>query len=185
MRDELLDILDDSAAAEATAWLREVIASQETSFQQRSFYYAFSGVSRHFDKTGRVTCEGSPFDGWAEFRVARVALLSVLAAQEETAFLETYLAILNTADLREQVALFSALPFLPDSNALIEPVVDGLRSNIVDVFAAIALDNPFPAKHFSDEAWTQMVLKAIFIARPLYRIVGSAKISAFPKRAQI
>ncbi|MEM7699967.1 MAG: EboA domain-containing protein, partial [Verrucomicrobiota bacterium] len=46
-----------------------------------------------------------------------------------------------------------------------------LRTNIVDVFDAIALDNAYPADHFSDDSWNQMVLKCLFIDRPLHRIV--------------
>lgn len=173
MRERILTLLSETAAPDAVSWLQQTIAAQEAAFEKRPFYYAFSGVSRHFDKGGCLAADADEvFGGWDEFRCARVALLLFLAGQEEEVFVETFHALLNTADLREQVALFSALPWLPHPERLREAAVDGLRSNIIDVFDAIALDNSFPAEFFSEEAWNQMVLKAIFITRPLYRITG-------------
>ncbi|MDF1824086.1 MAG: EboA domain-containing protein [Verrucomicrobiales bacterium] len=173
MRERILHLLSENASPDAVSWLQHTLAGQDVNFDKRPFYYAFSGVSRHFDKSGTIP-KGSDetFGGWDEYRLARVALLLLLAKQDETTFVETFHALLNTADLREQVALFSALPWLPHPEKLLESAVDGLRSNIIDIFDSIALDNAFAAQHFSDEAWNQMVLKAIFITRPLYRITG-------------
>lgn len=184
MRDLLTDLLKSSAPSEAVAWLQDRIAEQVDRFSKRPFYYAFSGVSRHFPKRGEITIApelagalraeipGFTVEHWDQFRLARVLLLLALAGEEKAEFLETIEALLNTADLREQAAIYSAFPLLPHQEALVESAVDGLRSNIVDVFDAIALNNPFPASHFTDAAWNQMVLKAIFIGRPLYRIAG-------------
>jgi len=175
MRDTLIDTLALSADADAISWLRQTLSELSENFEKRPFYYAFSGVSRRFDKSATIQgSDESLFEGWDKYRAARVALLLVLAEQEKETFLETFFAVLNTADIREQIALFSALQWMPHQEELVEPAVDGLRSNIVDIFDAIALNNPFPQKHFTDEAWNQMVLKAIFITRPLYRIHGIA-----------
>lgn len=175
MRDTLLDALSSSATPDAVEWLRGQIEELTTSFEKRPFYYAFSGVSRRFSKTATIQSSDDTIDGWDEFRAARAALLLVLAQQEKEVFLETFSAVLNTADIREQVALFSALRWMPHQEELVESAVDGLRTNIVDIYDSIALDNPFPQEHFTEEAWTQMVLKAIFITRPLHRIHGIEK----------
>ena len=158
--------------------MREAIEKGSENFEKRPFYYAFSGVSRHFHKQAPVTasdsqaqgvrdaCTNFGLEGWDEFRLARVILLLHLADQEEEVFLETIEALLNTADLREQAAIFSSYSLLPAQEELVESAIDGLRSNIVDIFDSIALGNPFPAAHFSDEAWNQMILKMFFINRP-------------------
>lgn len=182
MRALLLDILRTSAPPEAVSWLGKTLAEIETDFQRRPFYYAFSGISRRFPKHGtleareeslaalREAAPGMSVADWDQFRLARVILLLALAGQDRTTFLESLAALRNTADLRELAAIYSAYPLLPHPEELVESAIDGLRSNIVDVFDSIALDNPFPARHFSEAAWNQMVLKAIFISRPLYRI---------------
>ena len=184
MRDLLSPILAATAPASAMTWLSDTIRDQETSFQKRPFYYAFSGVSRHFDKRGSVEVtdeQSQALDGqvpgfsvkwWDQFRLARVILLLTLGKQDKATFLETIAALLNTADLREQAAIYSAFPLLPHQADLVEAAVDGLRSNIIDIFDSLALQNPFPATHFSKEEWNQMVLKAIFISRPIYKIFG-------------
>lgn len=185
MRKILQSILANSVPSESLSWLEERVAALTDSFEKRPFYYAFSGVSRHFPKRGGLVITeanardlagelpGFSLEGWDPFRLARVRLLdAVLASQEKNTCLDTLAALRNTADLREQCAIFSAYSLFPHPEKLVESAVDGLRTNIVDVFDSIALGNPFPAEHFADGAWNQMVLKALFMERPLHRIHG-------------
>lgn len=187
LEEKLLEILQRSASPDAMDWLKKECAAQRSEFVQRSFYYAFSGVSRRFDKKGGLEIQdgdpdslsaefaGFTVEGWDQFRLGRVILLLVLAEQDEEVFLETIGKLLGTADLREQAAIYSSFPLLPAGEKLVELATDGLRTNIVDVFDSIALGNPYPSKYFSDEAWNQMVLKALFISRPVYKIIGIDK----------
>ena len=187
MFDKLLQILNQNAESGAIAWLESTVAEQRAAFQQRPFYFAFSGVSRRFDRKGRLAVSeadlasmaeevpGFTIAGWDQFRLARVLLLLLLAKQSAETYRDTLESLLGSADLREQTAIFSAFPLLPDPEFLVPMAREGLRTNIVDVFDAIALNNPFPARHFPEAAWNQLVLKALFIHRPLYRIHGIDK----------
>ena len=49
---------------------------------------------------------------------------------------------------------------------------EGVRSNITTVFNAIALDNPYPKEYLEQDPFNQIVLKALFVGSPLFRIVG-------------
>jgi len=177
--------LDRLAPAEAVAWLDVVLAKQEEGFAARPFYYAFSGATRRFPKTlvddsevlwpASLRLDMIPDftpHGWTLDQLARTVLLLSLARQERDVFLSTYAALHDTADMRESVALLAALPLLPCPEALVAHAREGLRSNIVSVFDAVALHNSFPMCWFDDEGWNQMILKCLFIRRPLYRVVG-------------
>jgi hypothetical protein len=40
------------------------------------------------------------------------------------------------------------------------------------VFESIACDNPYPVRCFDDGTWRQLVIKAVFIEAPLWRVYG-------------
>lgn len=189
--DLLFSTLAATAEADSMAWLEEERTRLTRDFAEIPFFFAFSGVSRRFDRsataafapeiaaalTARVP--GLCLEDWDAFRLARTILLGVLETRSPADRLHTLHRLASTADIREQIALFGALPFLPDPRELVDMARDGLRTNIVSVFDAIALRNPFPARHFPEEAWNQMVLKALFLGRPLYQVHGfEARINA-------
>jgi hypothetical protein len=49
---------------------------------------------------------------------------------------------------------------------------EAVRSNVGNVFDALVTHNPYPAKHFNELAWNQLVLKTIFNDKPIHYIVG-------------
>ena len=49
---------------------------------------------------------------------------------------------------------------------------EGLRSNITPVFCAVAHRNPYPVEQLAEDAWNQMVLKALFVGAELDPIEG-------------
>jgi hypothetical protein len=80
--------------------------------------------------------------------------------------------LFETGDIYEQEALYSSLCILPHQELLASRASEGLRSNMTTVFDAVALNNPFPAEQLNEMAWNQLVLKAIFLQRPMYQIIG-------------
>jgi hypothetical protein len=64
-----------------------------------------------------------------------------------------------------------ALPLLPDAERFVPLAVEACRTSVQTVFDAIACENPFPADHFPDLNFNQMVLKAMFNGVQLARIV--------------
>jgi hypothetical protein len=78
----------------------------------------------------------------------------------------------RTGDNNERVALLRALPLLPEPARFTELAIEACRTHVLDVFAAIACDNPFPAQHFPEPNFNQLVIKSLFLELPLARVHG-------------
>lgn len=142
------------------------------------FYLTFSSAARKTAKTslqlnedqvGRLRSVQPAFNlaTWTVDELSRVVFMTTLSVEHNQAILDK---LFDTADMRESVALFKGLFFLDNAEAFKMRAIDGLRTNITHVFDAIALDNVFPSLYFEEAPWNQMVLKAIFMQRPIYRI---------------
>jgi len=102
----------------------------------------------------------------------RAALLATALEGLSERRLEVALALFEGGELGEQESLLRTLSFLPEP-ALYVPVAElGVRTNAQRLFAAIACENPYPARHFSAPAFNQMVLKAVFVEVSVRRIEG-------------
>ena len=81
-------------------------------------------------------------------------------------------ALFESGELGEQESLLRTLALLPDPARFVEIALLGCRTNARRVFEAVACDNVYPERHFSELSFNQMVLKAIFIEAPASRIEG-------------
>lgn len=108
-------------------------------------------------------------DTWSLPTLARVWLMHQVPAVDAV---EVFGKLLRHAEIREQVAVYRGLYTLANPEAFTAEVAEGVRTNMVDVFDAVGLDNPIGAWLLDDGGFAQLVLKAVFMARPLYRIVG-------------
>ena len=80
--------------------------------------------------------------------------------------------LFQTADVREQQLIVLVLPLLKLPGRFVHIASEATRTNIVPVFSSLALQNPFPAVHFSENQWNQMVLKTVFVGCDITEIVG-------------
>lgn len=112
--------------------------------------------------------------GWVPgaLSLSQAARLLLLLSASTEDFLRRFEKIVLTADVGEQVTLFRGLPIYPVGDQLLPFAQEALRGNIRSVFEAVAHDNPYPAEHFDEGAWNQMVLKALFIGSYLHPIQG-------------
>ena len=178
-------LLAEGADEKSLNWIRIQGEKIEKSGNSNSLFISFSQASRYFKKVSISLSEdvetkihanyaNLEVSYWNLLQIARTYLVMKLPLEKETWF-KTINQLFETGDLYEQQALFAALPVLPFQSELIPRAIDGLRTNISVVFDAIALNNPFPSTYFPEANWNQMVLKAIFMQRPLYRIQNLEK----------
>jgi hypothetical protein len=115
---------------------------------------------------------GYSVEDWGIVRLSRVWLLSCLDTANKEEYCRHLETLFDTAEMNEMVALYSALPLLEYPEKWLFRATDAVRSNMGVVFDAVALKNPYPTKHFTELAWNQLVLKAIFNDKPIHFIVG-------------
>lgn len=109
---------------------------------------------------------------WTADQAARALLLLSLPAQDADAYVKKVETLFGTADMGELVALYGSLPLLPYAKRFTKRAAEGVRTNMGDVYEAVALENPYPADYMEEESWNQVVLKTLFVGKPLHRIYG-------------
>lgn len=109
---------------------------------------------------------------WNRLELLRVALILARPDLSSDAFAGEFEALFRFADEGETCALYRALPLLPAPERFVWRAGEACRSNMLSVFAAVALDSPYPVTYFDDTAWHQLVMKAVFVEAPLERIEG-------------
>ena len=166
---------------EALTWLGDKATLLSSGAPEKSVFPAYSAALRHSGKNSlnldaaalqlaASVVEGWNPGDWTADQAARIFLLLALPPSEASAVLMARLY--QTADVGEAVALQKALPLLPNPTAHMAWARDGIRSNIQLVFEAVSLRNPYPARHFDDVGWNQMVTKTFFMESPLDQVWG-------------
>lgn len=177
----LFHCLEKHAKPASIEWLllqKQKLAADPAAF---IFFMAFSQTSRYFKKDLLTLSEeelkeanqlvsGFRPDQWDQLQTARSFLLLNYPAETATRWLLTVTQLFETADAHEQQSLYAALPIMPFPELMVARAEEGLRTNITTVFDAIALNNPYPGKYLETAAWNQMVIKGVFLERPLYKI---------------
>jgi hypothetical protein len=174
--------LDQRLEAASTQWLRESVATLKGGGTDRDLFRCISLASRKLGK-GPLALDAAALavaekarPGWdpAQWTVdqaARIRLLLAAATDSDT-FVRRLDQLCATADLDELVAFYCGLPIYPDPPRHRLRAAEGLRTNMKVVFEAVAHRNPYPAEQLPEDAWNQMVLKALFVGSTLAPIVG-------------
>lgn len=180
MKHTLWKIIARRGEEKSITWLRQKAEQIESSSTNSTFFLAFSQASRFFKKDNlelsseekdqaKKLIPGFEPSHWDLLQTARTYLLLHFPQEKERWFAGIN-QLFETGDMYEQQALYAALPLMPFQDDLLPRAIDGCRTNMTLIFDAIALNNPFPGRYFPEANWNQMVLKSIFMQRPLYRI---------------
>lgn len=185
--DKTLNVLKNwltaQAPKDAISWLNDKEKQILTAQSPAIFYMTFSAIPTHFPKemltlnnaqlkeTETIRNRWRPFR-WSVDQVARTHLLLFVAQHKPDEFKQMLDKIFSAADLYELIALYQALPLFPHPEQFTLHATNGIRSNMLSVFDAIALSNPYPADFFNDTAWNQVVLKTLFVESEIERVIG-------------
>jgi len=183
LNDFFLQIIRQNLSGDALEWLKtkvELIKTEEKSIQLN---LTFSHLPRlagkqpivlHTEDKTKIAqlLPGFSLKEWTADRLSRVWLLMQLSDECKDTYIKKISGLFIGSEMNEQIALYSALPFLSYADEWVSRCEDGIRSNIGTVLEAIMYHNPYPAHFLSEGAWNQLVLKAFFTDKDVYCIVG-------------
>ncbi len=150
---------------------------------QKALFLAFGLVPRKVGKADLTLTEvdrnaaealrpGWAPVGWSIDQLVRTLFVLTYPAADPAAYHKTLDLMFATGEVGELVALYQALPLLPDQPSHTLRAAEGVRNNIKAVFCAVAHHNPFPSEQFSDDQWNQLILKCLFIGVSLRNVIG-------------
>ncbi|ACB53800.1 conserved hypothetical protein [Crocosphaera subtropica ATCC 51142] len=179
----LQNCLEKQLHQSALTWLNWTIEKLLDNPSSHSLFIGFSQTPRQVGKanlslsqeaisTARQLRPGWMPEYWTVDQAVRTLLLLNFQTDEPQEYLASVEKLFSAADVAEQIALYQSLPVLPYPQQFKARAIEGLRTNMVTVFNAIALHNPYPKDYFQEAAWNQMVLKALFVESHLSQIQG-------------
>jgi len=170
------------AEPQAAGWFRRNLDSDQFA-SSTALRAAFAGAGR---RLGGTEPELAPDDlaqlrqagivapeRWRLTTFARAAILmralDALPPGQHPGFVRE---LYRRGDFHEQSAVLQSLILLPEPDRFVALAVEACRTNVRDVFEAIACENIYPAAHFADPNFNQLVIKAFFIGIAVRRIAG-------------
>jgi len=179
----LMDVATRHLPQDVLRFVQQGVPEAGQPFQRGPFFGYFAGVGRRTRELGfalspdeRLVMQDlgiSVPEAWSLGATVRVALLALACAALDPA---EHLPLLKEAyakgDNGERGAVLRALALLPEPRRFLDIAAEACRTNVPDVFEAIACDNPFAARFFPDQSYNQLVIKALFLDVPLARVQG-------------
>lgn len=168
-------IIQSKLSASELNWFKNNIVFEKNA----QFFQTFGLISRNIPSTIlQLTTEekalleelypGFTPSNWDLQQLCRSLLMTHLPLDQNVEIVKN---LAEMAAIKELVCLYKGLYFLKNAPDFVLLVQEGIRTNMVAVFDAIALENPFASKYLPVDAWNQLVLKAVFMGRPLYQII--------------
>lgn len=168
--DKIFSLFSENSSPKESDWVNSKIAADIEKLPS-----AFVAAPRFISKNQvdvSVLFEGAKGRTWTLDKLVRVFFLLKIDNSSKDKYTSVIESLFETAEVNEAVALYSSLPFLPYPGYWKFKATEAVRSNIGPVFDALAFGNPYPAEHFSDLEWNQLVLKCIFNDKPIHLIEG-------------
>lgn len=176
----IMDALEHSAAPEAVAWIREGIdVLSSVDGWEDALAPRFTGASHRLgqdvlsDRPRRLNCACGSIElaAWSRGDAGRACLLVSAVGDARPSWESVVRRLFRHGDESERVAVVRALCLLPDPCALTDIALEAGRANSLCLYAALALDNPFPAACYDDHTFNQVVLKCLFNGLSVGRII--------------
>ena len=172
---QLFGIMAPNLEKETAAWLSGKLEAMIRDRSARDLYLTYTLLATKVSQGQNVHFPGSDeaLENYLKthrtslLEIARMYVLSSVLDADKDYFLPKVAQLIQVADTGELKTFLRYLFILPHAGEFRQVAVEALRTNIATIFDAIALDNPYPAKYFTEAQWNQMYLKAAFMQRDL------------------
>jgi hypothetical protein len=181
--DLLTRCIERTVSSDATNWLRQALPEPSALADENKLARALGLVPRRLGRADMIFTDSDSKDaealhsGWDLYglsidQAARIVIVLASYRGDDRAFANTVESLCRTAEVNELIAYYRGLAIFPAPLLLRSRAREGIRSAVTPVFEAVAHRNPFPRTMFDQDAWNQMVLKALFIGSRLDPIQG-------------
>lgn len=183
---QLTNMLMANASDATRAWLTSTLDTLQQPTESldqlgNDMAIAMPQATRYFPDTP-VTIE-LPLAGgswqpphWSSVDVAQILIVLVALAAQARSIGMTNSAIVEIAcrygDDRERASIIKGLNWLDDTGEMTLFAVDTGRTNSAQLFSAIALHNPYPARHYSEQQFNQLAFKSLFMGLNIEYMMG-------------
>lgn len=176
----IADLLAGRVSPEAAAWLAGALEDVK---EPDHLATRWSGAGRRLGRGALSLNEAEAValraagtfvpQGWGADECGRALLLvNALGGQPSGAHVAVVEDLYRTGETRERQALLRVLAYLPEPARFTPIAVESVRGNVLPELEALACENPFPAHHFDELAFNQLVMKSLFNGIALRRIEG-------------
>ena len=170
-----------SAATDAAGidWLAAAAAEINAAAEPGEILLRLFPAARRRLGAGRLTATEQDLEttdgrlrlgAWSPGDAGRAILLLDVVRQGGGSELVT--TVYQAGDESERISVTRALSLLDLGDNLKSLALQTGRINSKILYAALALDNPFPSAHYSEQEFNQLVLKSLFIGLPIEAVVG-------------
>ena len=166
----LYDMIKNTLNSAELAWLDNAVSTLATSSDPINQLLDLSVVVKR-QITSAINSTEATLRYCDNSEIIRLLLLLSLFEQHpelhNKATLKQYY---QAGDSSEKAALLKGLSLLDPQGEAVNLAVNAARCNSVDEFSALALFNDYPAEHFAELNFNQLVLKTLFIGLDISQI---------------
>ncbi|MDQ1856023.1 EboA domain-containing protein [Chryseobacterium sp. WLY505] len=157
-------------------WMKTVMLFEDETHFFENFgliSQMISPVSPEWSSSEKINLEqlypGLTSGQWNLQQLCRCLLMIYIPEDQNVTVIKK---LTQLVDISELISIYKGIFFLENACEFVPLVEEGISINITSVFDSIALLNPFAAKYLPVDSWNQLVLKALFMERPLYKITN-------------
>lgn len=182
--ESLLDALRVSCTAEGTVWLEQARAELADAADCTAALVKRSAMARRKLGEGRLSARGLTLPTacgeleateWTVAEAARVVFILTAASARPATGHDIIETLFRRGDESERATIARAMALIDPQAQLLHLILEAGRANSLVLVGAVTLANPYPAAHYSDAQFNQLVLKALFLGLPVARISGLAR----------